>query len=131
VPIVLGQHISAVNIIGAVSHLGLPFSNKKIIARNTEQAAVPSEFRPFRGRANPQNSVPNYFTEEKNPQNSFPHNFWMRKTSEFHSEPFWKRKNFEIPFRTNSQNRKHSKIRSTPFLGTENTQKRLLLSAAL
>jgi hypothetical protein len=83
-------------------HLGLLFSDKKIIPRNTEQTTVPSEFRLFRVREklrnsvpnhfskakNPRNSVPNNFSEEKNPGNSIPNHFWMRKTSEFHSKPF-------------------------------------------
>jgi hypothetical protein len=71
----------------------------------------PSEYcsKPFL----PQNSVLNHFSEEKNPRNSVPNHFWMRKTSEFPSEPFleekkprnsvrnhfWKRKNFGILFR--------------------------------
>jgi hypothetical protein len=61
----------------------------------------------------------------------------MRKTSEFHSEPFLEEKKLGIPFQTifgrenkpqNSiQNRfrkeKTSEFRSEPILGTENTRK--------
>ncbi len=127
----------------------------------TEQTAVPSEFRLFRGREKPLNSVsnhfseernprnsipnhfseeknswnsiPNHFPEEKNPRNSVPNHFWMRKTSEFRSEPFsadkkpWnsvpnhfrKRKNFGILFQIISGKRKN--------LG----KRRLLLAALL
>jgi hypothetical protein len=54
---------------------------------------------PFSEEKNPRNSVPNHFSEEKNPCHSLPNQFWMRKTSEFCSEPFLKRKNLGIPFR--------------------------------
>ncbi len=81
------------------------------------------------------------------PQISVPNQtiFGREITSEFHSEPFldekkpwtsvgisfWaifsEEKYFGIPFRTNSRNRKHSKICSKQFLWTENTWKGWLL----
>ncbi len=106
----------------------------------TEQTAVPSEFCLFRGREkplnsvpnhfseernprnsipnhfseekNPWNSIPNHFPEEKNPRNSIPNHFWMRKTSEFHSEPFQKIRNLGIPFRIILGREKTSEFRS-------------------
>ncbi len=66
---------------------------------------------------NPRITFQTIFGREKNPQNSVPNYFWMRK-------------NFGIPFRTNSRNRKHSKIHSKPFLQSENTRKKQLLLAA-
>jgi hypothetical protein len=97
---------------------GLPFSDKKIITRNTEQEGTGGGsigIPPFRGREKSRNFVPNHFTKEKTPQNSFPNHLW-------------KRINFGIPFRTNSRNRKHSKIHSKPFLGTENNKKMTFVS---
>ncbi len=95
--------------------VGLPFSDEKIIPWNTEQTAVPSEFRLFRGREKP---------------------------TEFRSEPFLgrdlnpsrKRKTLRIPFRTISQKRntlgipfrtiyrkgKPSEFRSEPFSEEKN-----------
>ncbi len=49
--------------------IGLPFSEKKIIPRNTEQTEIrfiSSEFRLFRGTENTQNFVPNHSTEDEN-----------------------------------------------------------------
>jgi hypothetical protein len=71
----------------------------------TEQTAVPSEFRLFRGREKPRNSVPNNFSEEKNPRNFILNHFsvvktfvilfrtisWKKKPLEFRSEPFFER----------------------------------------
>ncbi len=111
------------------SSLGLPFSDKKIIPRNTKQdgtdgssVGIPpvswmrktSEFRaqPFLGRKNPWNSVPNHFWMIK-PWNSFPNHFQKRKlrnfvpnhfqkkkNSGFHSEPFSEEKTLENLFQT-------------------------------
>jgi hypothetical protein len=89
----------------------------------TEQTAVPSEFRLFRGREKPQsvlnhfseeknpwksvpnhfseqkpqNSVPNYFSEEKIPWNSIPNHFSEEKNP-WNSIPnhFWMRKTLEF-----------------------------------
>ncbi len=128
--------------------LGLQFSDKKFFRgiRNKTKHGSSDGIPPV-----PRNSVPNHFSDKKNPWNSVLNHFWTRKTSEFRSKlfpeeekprnsfptifeekkprnsvpnHFWKRKNFGISFRTNFWRRKPSKIRSKPFLGTENTRKK-------
>jgi hypothetical protein len=62
--------------------------------------AVLSEFRLFCRSEKPRNSGSNHFSKEKNPWNSVPNLFWMRKTSEFYSEPFLEEKKPQnsVPF---------------------------------
>jgi hypothetical protein len=93
----------------------------RTISRKKKTLGIP--FRTIFGREKPWNSVPNHFRKRKNlgipfwtilgrekPQNSVPNHFW-------------KKNNFRILFWTNFWNRKHSKIRSKPFLGTETLEK--------
>jgi hypothetical protein len=123
---------------GQVGRLGLPFSDKKIIPRNTKQDGTDgsslgitpvsrkrktSEFRsePFLGRENPWNSVPNHFRminpgipfrtifRRENFGIPFQTIFGRKKNSEFHSEPFSEEKTLENLFQTIFGNRKHSK----------------------
>ncbi len=107
----------------------------------TEQMAVPSEFRLFRGREKPRNSVPNHFLEVKNTRNSVPNHFleqknlgilyqtisWKRKTLWI---PFrtisWKRKTLGIPFRTISRKRKTHGIPFRTNFGWEKPRNSIL-----
>jgi hypothetical protein len=87
--------------------LGIPF-------QTISQKRKPSEFcsEPFLGREKPSEFRCELFLG-RNPRNCIVNHFWIRKTSEFHSEPFLeeknprnsilnyfrKRKNLGIPFR--------------------------------
>ncbi len=99
------------------SQVGLPFSDKKIIPRNTEQDGTDgssvgilpvsrkrktSEFcsKPFLGREKPLEFRSKPFSDKKNLGILFQTIFGREKTSEFRSDHFWKRKNLGIPFRT-------------------------------
>jgi hypothetical protein len=66
------------------------FRSKQFLGGENSWNFVPNH---FSEEKNPWNSIPNRFSEEKNPQNSVPNHFWMRKTSEFCSEPFLEEKN--------------------------------------
>jgi hypothetical protein len=103
----------------------------------TEQMAVPSEFRLFRGREKPQNSVPNHFSKEKTSEFRSKPFLSRENPSEFHSEPFHGRekptefrselfldeKNLGIPFRIIFGKKKRKKPRNyvlSPFLKRKN-----------
>jgi hypothetical protein len=81
----------------------LLFSDQKLfrgIRNKTEQTAVPSEFRLFRGREKPLNTISNHVSEEKNPQNSVPNHFSEEKNhrnSVPNSEPVFDEKKLGIP----------------------------------
>jgi hypothetical protein len=91
------------------STVGLSFSDKKIIPRNTEQteltvffAGIPSvspektsKFRsePFRGRENRSEFRSEFFADEKTPRNSVPNLYGKRKMLRISFwTPLWKRK---------------------------------------
>jgi hypothetical protein len=91
--------------------LGLPFSDKEIISRNTEQVGTDSSsvgIPPVsRKRKTLEFRSEIHFSEEKNPRNSVPNHFSEEKTLGI---PFrtisWKRKTLGVQFRTISRKRK-------------------------
>jgi hypothetical protein len=86
----------------------------------TEQMAVPSEFRLFRRREKPRNSVPNHFLEEKNPRNSVLNHFSEEKNlGILYQTISWKRKTLGIPFWTISRKRKTHGIPFWTIFGWE------------
>jgi hypothetical protein len=64
------------------------------------------------------------FSEEKKTSEFCYESFLEEKNLEFRSESFSEEKNFGIPFLPILLNRKHSKICSKPFFGTENIRKK-------
>jgi hypothetical protein len=126
-----------------VAWLGLPFLQPKNCSDGTDGSFVgilpvsqkrkTSEFRsePFLEEKYPWNSVLNHFLEEKNPWSSIRNHFWMRKTSEFSSEPFSEEKNLGIRFRNIFGIEKTSKFRSQSFSEEKNFRNRRLLLTAL
>jgi hypothetical protein len=127
-----------------VLSLGLPFSDKKIIPRNTKQdgtddssVGIPpisrkrktSEFHsePFLGREKPLEFRSKPFRMIK-PWNSFPNHFSKRKLRNSIPNHFRKKKTRNsIP--NHFRKRKHFKIRSKPFLEQKTLEKRRLLLA--
>jgi hypothetical protein len=61
--------------------LGLPFSDKNIIPRNTEQIVFPSEFCLFREREKPSELRFEPFFGREKPRTFVPNHFWKSKTS--------------------------------------------------
>jgi hypothetical protein len=125
--------------------LGLPFSDKKIIPRNTEQdrtdgssVGIPpvsrkrktSEFRsePFHGRKKPLELCSKPFLNDKTLE-FLSKPFSEEKTSEFRSEPFSEEKKTRNSILNHFQKRKHLKICSKPFLEQKTLEKRRLLLA--
>jgi hypothetical protein len=118
----------------------LPFSEKKLLPGipAVSRKRKTSEFhsKPFVGREKPLEFRFEPFSDKKNlgipfqtilgrekPRNSIPTIFGREKTSEFRSKPFLEKKKLRNSILSQFVEQKTLlKIRSKPFLGTENTR---------